>query len=171
MNLSLLLDSPVVVLLCKWTFLLALGWAAHWILSHRQARWRLILWRSVLCFSLALPILQFCKIPGINIPIRMRLAVWRCWPQFDSVNSFGDAGARPLAARDNPSCGSGKGSADSGYPKVDLLARHPACHLGHRRRLGSISTYPAATAALAPAKNLPPGSASQSAGNPNSGSP
>ena len=70
MNLSILLLSPAFVLVFKWTALLTLGWSAHWLLRRRHARWRLILWRSLLCFGLVLPLLQFMEVPGIKIPIR-----------------------------------------------------------------------------------------------------
>jgi len=69
MNLPLLLASPEFVILFKWTCLLALGWVAHWVLCRRHARWRLILWRSILCFGLVPPLLHFFQIPGLKIPI------------------------------------------------------------------------------------------------------
>jgi beta-lactamase regulating signal transducer with metallopeptidase domain len=69
MNLPLLLASSGFVILFKWICLLALGWVAHWGLRHRHARWRLILWRSILCFGLVLPFLQFFQVPRIKIPI------------------------------------------------------------------------------------------------------
>jgi beta-lactamase regulating signal transducer with metallopeptidase domain len=69
MNLPLMLASPGFVMLFKWTGLLALGWLAHWCLRHQHARWRLILWRSILGFSLILPLLNHYEIPGIKIPI------------------------------------------------------------------------------------------------------
>jgi beta-lactamase regulating signal transducer with metallopeptidase domain len=69
MNLPLFLASPGFVILFKWTCLLALGWAADWVLRRHHARWRLILWRSVLCFGLVLPLLHFSPIPGLKIPI------------------------------------------------------------------------------------------------------
>jgi beta-lactamase regulating signal transducer with metallopeptidase domain len=69
MNPSLLLASPAFVFLFQWTCLLALAWMAHWILHRRQARWRLILWRSVFCFGLILPLAQFIEVPGVTIPI------------------------------------------------------------------------------------------------------
>ena len=69
MNTSPFLASPGMVILFKWTWLLALGWLAHWAFHHRHARWRLILWRSILCFGLALPVLNFIQFPLIRIPI------------------------------------------------------------------------------------------------------
>jgi beta-lactamase regulating signal transducer with metallopeptidase domain len=74
MNLPPLLEAPFFIVLFKWTCLLALGWAAHWILRHRHARWRLILWRSILCFGLALPLLHFFPVPGLKIPITIDAA-------------------------------------------------------------------------------------------------
>ncbi len=69
MNPTPILSSPVLVLLLKWTGLLFLAWGAHGLLRRRDARWRLILWRSVLCFGLLLPLSQFVELPGIRIPI------------------------------------------------------------------------------------------------------
>ncbi len=63
------IESPIFIFLCKWTVLLALGWAAHGLVRSRDARWRLILWRSVLCFGLALPILQLLPIPAVQFPV------------------------------------------------------------------------------------------------------
>jgi beta-lactamase regulating signal transducer with metallopeptidase domain len=63
------IESPVFIFLCKWTVLLALGWTAHGLLRSRDARWRLILWRSVLCFGLALPLLQFLPLPAVQVPV------------------------------------------------------------------------------------------------------
>ncbi len=63
------IESPVFSFLCKWTVLLALGWTTHILLRSRDARWRLILWRSVLCFGLALPLLQFLPMPAVQVPI------------------------------------------------------------------------------------------------------
>lgn len=69
MNLQLFLASPGLVILFKWTSLLALGWVAHWGLRHRHARGRLILWRGILGIGLALPFAQFFTVPGLKIPI------------------------------------------------------------------------------------------------------
>jgi len=69
MNPSLLLVSPGMALLFKWTCLLAMGWAAHLVLRRHDARWRLILWRGILCSGLALPLAHFLRLPAIQIPI------------------------------------------------------------------------------------------------------
>jgi beta-lactamase regulating signal transducer with metallopeptidase domain len=69
MNPPLLLALPGIVILFKWTCLLALGWVAHCVLRRQHPRWRLILWRGLFCFGLALPCLHFFQIPGIKIPI------------------------------------------------------------------------------------------------------
>ena len=61
--------SPVWLLLLKWTLLLALGWTAHWLLREKHSRWRLILWRSILCFGLVLPLTSFIPLPVLRIPI------------------------------------------------------------------------------------------------------
>ena len=63
------IQSPFFSFLCKWTLLLALGWTAHGLLRSRDARWRLTLWRGVLCFGLALPLFQFLPIPAVQIPV------------------------------------------------------------------------------------------------------
>lgn len=69
MNLSSVLTSASFMVLFKWTALLLLGWLTHWLLRKQHARWRLVLWRSVLCLGLALPWLQFVQLPGLKIPI------------------------------------------------------------------------------------------------------
>lgn len=70
MNLPhLFTGSPILTILFKWTALLALGWTAHWLLRNSHSRWRLILWRSILCFALVLPLLQFFQVPVFKIPI------------------------------------------------------------------------------------------------------
>jgi len=63
------IPSAIFNFLCQWTLLLALGWAAHGLLRLRDARWRLILWRGVLCFGLALPLFQFLPISGVQLPM------------------------------------------------------------------------------------------------------
>jgi beta-lactamase regulating signal transducer with metallopeptidase domain len=68
MNPSSLLSSPAFAFLFQWTCLLALAWTAHGILRRRHARWRLILWRSVLCFGLLLPLAQLIEVPRVTIP-------------------------------------------------------------------------------------------------------
>jgi beta-lactamase regulating signal transducer with metallopeptidase domain len=74
MNLPLWLASPGFVILFRWTCLLAFGWAVHWALRRRHARWRVILWRGVFCSGLFLPLLHFFPVPGVKIPVRMDAA-------------------------------------------------------------------------------------------------
>jgi beta-lactamase regulating signal transducer with metallopeptidase domain len=62
-------QPPVFEILWKWTVLLVLGWTAHALLRSRDARWRLILWRGVFCFGLALPLIQFLPLPVFQIPV------------------------------------------------------------------------------------------------------
>jgi len=69
MNLTTMLTLPAVVVLLKCTGLLILAWCVHGLLRRRDARWRLILWRSVLCFTLLLPLSGFVEFPGINLPL------------------------------------------------------------------------------------------------------
>jgi len=69
MNLPLLFATPGMAILLKWTGLLALGWTAHGVLRRHHARWRLILWRGILCLGLALPLAHFFQFPGLKIPI------------------------------------------------------------------------------------------------------
>jgi hypothetical protein len=64
--------SPVAVLLIRWTALLTLAWATHMLVRNRHPRWRLILWRSVLCFVMLMP---FARIPIFKIPLRPTI-VW-----------------------------------------------------------------------------------------------
>lgn len=66
---NLLVSAAVVLILLKWSSLLALGWAAHALLRHRHARWRVLLWRSLLCAGLILPLTAWVTVPGIRIPV------------------------------------------------------------------------------------------------------
>lgn len=75
MNLSLLLTSPLLTILLKWTCLLAMGWLVQAALRNSHARWRLMLWRGILCCGLALPVVQFLSLPGFNIPITRSIAM------------------------------------------------------------------------------------------------
>lgn len=74
MNPPSFLVSPGYALLFKWTCLLALGWMVQGILRHRHARWRLILWRGILCLGLTLPFLDFVQLPGLKIPVAIESA-------------------------------------------------------------------------------------------------
>jgi beta-lactamase regulating signal transducer with metallopeptidase domain len=66
---NLVVSAPLVLILLKWSGLLALGWAAHALLRHRHARWRVLLWRSLLCAGLSLPLTAWVTVPGIRIPV------------------------------------------------------------------------------------------------------
>src|SRR5581483_2092287 len=68
MSLLTVVTAPPVFLQLKWTALLVFAWCAQALLRRQDARWRLILWRSVLCFGLLLPFSQFAEFPGIKIP-------------------------------------------------------------------------------------------------------
>lgn len=72
----LFLASPGFALLFKWTCLLALGWAIHLVLRHRHARWRLILWRGILCIGVALPLLHFFPVPASRSQSTLTLLTW-----------------------------------------------------------------------------------------------
>jgi hypothetical protein len=61
--------SPLGGILSKWTGLLALGWVVHGCLRERHARWRLILWRSLLVFSLALPVVSWWSLSAWTIRV------------------------------------------------------------------------------------------------------
>ena len=74
MNPPSFLVSSGYALLFKWTCLLALGWVVQGILQHRHARWRLILWRGILCLGLTLPFLHFVQFPGLKIPVAIESA-------------------------------------------------------------------------------------------------
>lgn len=64
-----LMTSPLGSVLWQWTLLLALGWAVHGWLQRCHPRWRLILWRSILIFSLVLPLVSFLSLPAVIIPL------------------------------------------------------------------------------------------------------
>jgi beta-lactamase regulating signal transducer with metallopeptidase domain len=64
-----LAGSTVGGILWKWTTLLVLGWVAHGWLRRCHARWRLILWRSILVFSLVLPLVSCLSLPVLTIPL------------------------------------------------------------------------------------------------------
>ena len=61
--------STALMFLGKWSVLLALGWAAHGLLLHQHARWRLTLWRCLLGFSLLLPLAALLPLPRFKIPV------------------------------------------------------------------------------------------------------
>jgi beta-lactamase regulating signal transducer with metallopeptidase domain len=91
MNPPSFLVSPGYALLFKWTCLLALGWVVQGILRHRHARWRLILWRGILCLGLTLPFLHFVQFPSLKIPVAS-----------ESANTTGLIGSTSSATTVNP---------------------------------------------------------------------
>jgi beta-lactamase regulating signal transducer with metallopeptidase domain len=69
MNANALYAAPGVVVFCKWTLLLALGWVAQALLRERHSRWRVLVWRSIFCFTLLLPLWCFVPISTVTIPL------------------------------------------------------------------------------------------------------
>ena len=91
-------QSPVCEILWKWTVLLALGWTAHGLLRSRDARWRLILWRGVFCFWLALPLIQFLPLPVFQIPVHDFAGIGPATPRMAAPSLAGGA-IPPATAR------------------------------------------------------------------------
>lgn len=60
---------PLLLILAQWTALLALGWIAHSLLRQAHSRWRVILWRGVLCAGLLVPMMPFAPLHVFNVPI------------------------------------------------------------------------------------------------------
>jgi beta-lactamase regulating signal transducer with metallopeptidase domain len=69
MNFPPILASPVPAAIFKGTCLLAIGWIIHWSLRNRHARWRMILWRGILCLGLTLPWLHLLHFPALKVPV------------------------------------------------------------------------------------------------------
>lgn len=59
----------LLLILAQWTALLALGWVAQGLLRKQQPRWRLILWRGILCAGLLVPVMQFAPVHLFNVPV------------------------------------------------------------------------------------------------------
>ena len=73
-------DSIVLVLIVKWTAVLALAWLAHGMLVGRNPRWRVALWRSaivglamVAVLSAAPPIVTYQSVPQDSPSVRAAL--------------------------------------------------------------------------------------------------
>ncbi len=60
---------PLVMLLLRWTLLLALAWGIHCVLRNRHARWRQMLWRGVLVSAVVIAFLPVVPIPLLQIAI------------------------------------------------------------------------------------------------------
>lgn len=63
------LITPVGEYLARWTGLLAIAWLADGLLRKRHARWRLVLWRSVLVLGVLLPAARLLPVGLVAIPI------------------------------------------------------------------------------------------------------
>jgi beta-lactamase regulating signal transducer with metallopeptidase domain len=94
MNASLL---PLALLLLQWTLLLGLGWGAHALFRDRHPRWRLILWRSILCFGVALPLVSLLRLPRFNVPAPRLVVPSRLLP--DAALPAPSASAAPNTPR------------------------------------------------------------------------
>jgi beta-lactamase regulating signal transducer with metallopeptidase domain len=90
-----------MALLFKWTCLLALGWAAHGLLRRRHARWRLILWRGILCLGLALPLARFCRMPAVKIPIAVAAVEKKETVAMPAQVAQSEAGGGPISSEAN----------------------------------------------------------------------
>jgi beta-lactamase regulating signal transducer with metallopeptidase domain len=60
---------PLVLMLVRWTLLLALAWGVQFMLRRKHARWRQILWRGVLVSGAAMAVLPLLKLPHVEIMI------------------------------------------------------------------------------------------------------
>jgi beta-lactamase regulating signal transducer with metallopeptidase domain len=59
--------APLSVLLLQWSLLLAAGWGVHALLRNRDPRWRLLLWRGILCSSVAITFFGFLPVPRLMV--------------------------------------------------------------------------------------------------------
>ena len=94
--------SPVALLLLKWTLLLALGWIAHGLLREKHSRWRLILWRSVLCFGLVLPLTALVSFPVLRVPIFSATAAAPETPEVFQSAATGNPAPTPTPNLNSP---------------------------------------------------------------------
>jgi beta-lactamase regulating signal transducer with metallopeptidase domain len=61
-------NSLLEVILLQWTTLLGLAWGVHWLSRRRHSRWRLILWRAMLCFVFLVPLAQLSPVVVFRVP-------------------------------------------------------------------------------------------------------
>lgn len=64
-----LLLTPAGLAFVQLTVLFGLAWLAHALLRQSHPRWRVILWRSVLCFSVAIPTMALLPTRLARIPV------------------------------------------------------------------------------------------------------
>ena len=89
--------------LLRLTLLLSLGWGAGLLLRRRHPRWRVILWRALLCFVLVSPLAAAVRFAFIRVPIQT--------PSWT---------VEPL-----PELGAAKGSAGQAAPANSAAAAQP----------------------------------------------
>ena len=89
-----------LVLIVKWTAVLALAWLAHGMLAGRNPRWRVALWRSavvglalVAVLSLAPPIVTYRSVPRDQPSVEVAQTV----PTAPAVDGPGGSGDHPRA--------------------------------------------------------------------------
>ncbi len=66
--------GTIALLLGQWTALLAAAWIAHGCCRLADARWRVVLWRTVLCIGMVLPCATRLPVPRLRVPAPLRAA-------------------------------------------------------------------------------------------------
>jgi len=79
------LSRPEVVILLRWTALFVPGWLIQQLLRAQHPRWRVILWRGLLCACVAVPLMQFIAAPVLRIPILRAPGVVQESPELRSL--------------------------------------------------------------------------------------
>ena len=87
--------SPELVLIVKWTAVLALAWLAHAVLAGRNPRWRVALWRSA-CVGLVLVAVLSLAPPIVTYPSVSRD------PASDGSRRYADPTAPAFAIHEAP---------------------------------------------------------------------
>jgi len=144
-------DSIVLVLVAKWTVLLAVAWLAHGMLAGRDPRWRVALWRATLggvvlvaVLSWAPPIVEYRFAPAGPATAEVARSA--------SIDSTGrdqaaaaDAFVRPSIVALDPRRVSahvartgGGARGESNSPAAHALPSAPAERQGARRGAGAV---------------------------------
>jgi len=98
------LSDPEAIILLRWTALFALGWLAHQLTRAQHPRWRVILWRGLLCACVAVPLMPFIPAPVLRIPILRAPEVARESPELRSLrgSAASQVGQAALTATQAP---------------------------------------------------------------------